>query len=47
MGYIRYRRNANKKQHGMEHPESLTTWDTQDTGGMQIKNSTECTIQRH
>ena len=31
----------------MEHPESLTTWDTQDTGGMQIKNNTEWNIQSH
>jgi hypothetical protein len=28
MGHTRHRRKANKTQHRMKHPESLTTWDT-------------------
>jgi hypothetical protein len=47
MGHTRHTRKANKTQHGMEHPESLTTWDTQDTGGRQTKHNTEWNIKSH
>jgi hypothetical protein len=41
MRHTRYRRKANKTQKGMDHPESLTTWDTQDIGGRQTMHNTE------
>jgi hypothetical protein len=47
MGHRRHRRKANNTQHGMEHPESLTIWDTQDTGGRQTIHNTEWNIQSH
>jgi hypothetical protein len=31
----------------MDHPESLTTWDTQDIGGRQTMHNTEWNIQSH
>ena len=31
----------------MENPESLTTWDIQDTGGRQTKHKKEWTIKSH
>jgi hypothetical protein len=43
MGHTRHRRKASKTQHEIEHPESLTTWDTQDTGGRQAKHNTNGT----
>jgi hypothetical protein len=45
MRHTRHRRKANKTQHGMEHSESLTTWDTQDIGGRQTKHNTKWNIQ--
>jgi hypothetical protein len=39
MGHTRHRRRPNNTQYGMAHPESLTTWDTQDTGGSPVEVS--------
>ena len=47
MGHTRHRRKTNNTQHGMEHSESLTTWDTEDTGGRQTMHDTEWNIQSH
>jgi hypothetical protein len=43
MGHTRHRRKTNNTQDGIEHPESLTTWDTQDTGGRQTIHNTNGT----
>ena len=41
MGHTRNRKKPNNTQHGMEHPESLTICDTQDTGGRKTIHNTE------